>query len=209
MKAIEITEFGAPEVLQAGGAADAAAESGRGADQGGGVGRQSSGRVPAQGRLSAAAGRVGPAGPGGGGRDRRRHDRREEQPVRSEDRRPRLRAAGRRRLRGVLRSRRCCSACRCRRACRMSRRRRCPETFFTVWSNVFDRAQLGKGEGAPNETLLVQGGSSGIGVTAIQIAQGARRFACSSPPAPTTSAARAKRSAPSVRSTTRPKISSR
>jgi NADPH2:quinone reductase len=41
-----------------------------------------------------------------------------------------------------------------------------PETFFTVWSNVFDRGQL-KGD----ETLLVQGGSSGIGVTAIQIAK--------------------------------------
>jgi NADPH:quinone reductase len=45
-----------------------------------------------------------------------------------------------------------------------------PETFFTVWSNVFDRAQLGRGEGGPHETLLVQGGSSGIGVTAIQMA---------------------------------------
>ena len=41
-----------------------------------------------------------------------------------------------------------------------------PETFFTVWSNVFERAHLQKGE-----TLLVQGGSSGIGVTAIQIAK--------------------------------------
>ena len=40
-----------------------------------------------------------------------------------------------------------------------------PETFFTVWSNVFDRARLADGE-----TLLVQGGSSGIGVTAIQLA---------------------------------------
>jgi NADPH:quinone reductase len=40
-----------------------------------------------------------------------------------------------------------------------------PETFFTVWSNVFDRAQLSDGE-----TLLVQGGTSGIGVTAIQVA---------------------------------------
>jgi NADPH2:quinone reductase len=39
-----------------------------------------------------------------------------------------------------------------------------PETFFTVWSNVFDRARLQRGE-----TLLVQGGSSGIGVTAIQL----------------------------------------
>lgn len=41
-----------------------------------------------------------------------------------------------------------------------------PEAFFTVWSNVFDRAQLQSGE-----TLLVQGGSSGIGVTAIQMAK--------------------------------------
>ncbi len=49
-----------------------------------------------------------------------------------------------------------------------------PETFFTVWSNVFDRAHL---SGA--ETLLVQGGSSGIGVAAIQIASalGHRVFA--------------------------------
>ncbi len=43
-----------------------------------------------------------------------------------------------------------------------------PETFFTVWSNVFDRARL-----RPNETLLVHGGSSGIGVTAIQMAKSA------------------------------------
>jgi NADPH2:quinone reductase len=41
-----------------------------------------------------------------------------------------------------------------------------PETFFTVWVNVFERARLAAGE-----TLLVQGGSSGIGVTAIQIAK--------------------------------------
>jgi len=49
-----------------------------------------------------------------------------------------------------------------------------PENYFTVWTNVFDRAQL---KGA--ETLLVQGGSSGIGVTAIQLASalGHRVFA--------------------------------
>ena len=40
-----------------------------------------------------------------------------------------------------------------------------PETFFTVWANVFERAHLSDGE-----TLLVQGGSSVIGVTAIQLA---------------------------------------
>ncbi|SFU86959.1 NAD(P)H-quinone oxidoreductase [Pseudoduganella namucuonensis] len=49
-----------------------------------------------------------------------------------------------------------------------------PETYFTVWSNVFDRAHLMQGE-----TLLVQGGASGIGVTAIQLAaaMGHRVFA--------------------------------
>jgi NADPH2:quinone reductase len=49
-----------------------------------------------------------------------------------------------------------------------------PETFFTVWSNVFDRGGL-----KPGETFLVQGGSSGIGVAAIQIvrALGHRVFA--------------------------------
>ncbi|WP_176644972.1 NAD(P)H-quinone oxidoreductase [Duganella sp. SG902] len=49
-----------------------------------------------------------------------------------------------------------------------------PENYFTVWSNVFDRAKLVGGE-----TLLVQGGSSGIGVAAIQLASamGHRVFA--------------------------------
>src|SRR5690625_1401726 len=40
-----------------------------------------------------------------------------------------------------------------------------PETFFTVWSNLFERGRLSKGE-----TVLVHGGSSGIGTTAIQLA---------------------------------------
>ncbi|MBS1170886.1 MAG: Zinc-binding dehydrogenase superfamily (quinone oxidoreductase, dependent) [Burkholderiaceae bacterium] len=49
-----------------------------------------------------------------------------------------------------------------------------PETYFTVWSNVFDRGRL-----SPGETFLVQGGTSGIGVAAIQIAtaRGHRVFA--------------------------------
>ena len=53
-----------------------------------------------------------------------------------------------------------------------------PETYFTVWSNVFDRGQLSKGE-----VFLVHGGASGIGVAAIQMARamGARVFTtCSS-----------------------------
>src|SRR3954466_12896882 len=49
-----------------------------------------------------------------------------------------------------------------------------PETFFTVWGNVYDRGRL-----APGESFLVQGGTSGIGVTAIQMARatGNRVFA--------------------------------
>jgi NADPH2:quinone reductase len=49
-----------------------------------------------------------------------------------------------------------------------------PETFFTVWTNVFERGRLARGE-----SLLVHGGSSGIGTTAIQLAKarGARVFA--------------------------------
>src|SRR5260221_8887383 len=41
-----------------------------------------------------------------------------------------------------------------------------PETFFTVWTNLFDRARLGRGE-----RVLVHGGTSGIGTTAIQLAR--------------------------------------
>ncbi len=48
-----------------------------------------------------------------------------------------------------------------------------PETFFTVWTNLFERARLQRGEVA-----LIHGGSSGIGTTAIQLAHafGARVF---------------------------------
>ena len=54
-----------------------------------------------------------------------------------------------------------------------------PETFFTVWTNVFERGQLTAGE-----TFLVHGGSSGIGTTAIMIANalGARVFATAGSP---------------------------
>lgn len=49
-----------------------------------------------------------------------------------------------------------------------------PETFFTVWTNVFERGRLASGE-----TALFHGGTSGIGTTAIQlaVARGARVFA--------------------------------
>lgn len=54
-----------------------------------------------------------------------------------------------------------------------------PETTFTVWTNVFERGKLAAGE-----TILVHGGSSGIGTTAIQLARafGARVFATAGHP---------------------------
>jgi putative PIG3 family NAD(P)H quinone oxidoreductase len=54
-----------------------------------------------------------------------------------------------------------------------------PETFFTVWTNVFERGRL-----APGETLLVHGGASGVGTTAIQLARAfdARVFATAGTP---------------------------
>ena len=54
-----------------------------------------------------------------------------------------------------------------------------PETFFTVWTNVFERAGLSEGE-----NFLVHGGASGIGTTAIQLARafGARVFATAGGP---------------------------
>lgn len=54
-----------------------------------------------------------------------------------------------------------------------------PETYFTVWSNVWDRAHL-----SPAESLLVHGGSSGIGVAAVQLARalGHRVFATAGTP---------------------------
>src|SRR5206468_12958387 len=54
-----------------------------------------------------------------------------------------------------------------------------PETFFTVWANVFDRGALRSGE-----TLLVHGGAGGIGTTAIQLGRafGARVFATAGSP---------------------------
>jgi NADPH:quinone reductase-like Zn-dependent oxidoreductase len=77
-----------------------------------------------------------------------------------------------------------------------------PETFFTVWHNVFERGRLAAGE-----TLLVHGGSSGIGTTAIQLA---RAFGAPSSrlPGRWKNAPRASPSAPMSPLTTRPKISS-
>ena len=78
-----------------------------------------------------------------------------------------------------------------------------PETFFTVWTNVFDRGRLQAGE-----TALFHGGTSGIGTTAIQLAaaRGAHVFAT----AGSDEKCRAcERSVPSARSTTARRTSSR
>ncbi len=68
---------------------------------------------------------------------------------------------------------RSCNACRCHAASRWKRRRRSPETWFTVFYNVIERGELKSGE-----TLLIHGGSSGIGTTAIALGKafGARVF---------------------------------
>ena len=70
--------------------------------------------------------------------------------------------------------RRTCSACRSRQRSISSLPAAMPETFFTVWTNVFERGRLRGGE-----SFLVHGGASGIGTTAIQMARafGARVFA--------------------------------
>ena len=76
-----------------------------------------------------------------------------------------------------------------------------PETFFTVWSNVFERGGLRGGE-----RFLVHGGSSGIGTTAIQLASvfGARVFTTAGS---ARNARPARGSGPSGRSTTAKRIS--
>ena len=83
-----------------------------------------------------------------------------------------VRARQRRRLCRVLHRRGDRRRCRFPPASTWSRRRRVPETFFTVWNNVFERGRLAAGE-----WFLVHGGTSGIGTTAIQLGQGVRRQA--------------------------------
>ena len=83
-----------------------------------------------------------------------------------EGRRQGVRARQRRRLRGIHASPRSRSRCRSRRGLDMVQAGAVPETFFTVWNNVFERGRLTAGE-----WFLVHGGTSGIGTTAIQLAK--------------------------------------
>ena len=131
-------------------------------DQGGGRRRQPARRAAAHGRLSAAAGAFAAAGPG----DRRRG-----------------RGVGAGVTRWKVGDKVCAlvngggyaeychrrgarSRCRSRPASTWSKAAAVPETFFTVWNNVFERGRLTAGE-----WLLVHGGTSGIGTTAIQLAK--------------------------------------
>ena len=78
-----------------------------------------------------------------------------------------------------------------------------PETFFTVWPNLFDRGRFVAGD-----TVLVHGGSSGIGTTAIQLAKAFGGDRLRHRRQRRRNAGPARSSAPTSRSTTGPRISS-
>ena len=185
---------------RAGEAARAGAGSRRGADRGRGRRHQSSRRAPASGPLPAAQRRFGSS--------------------RARSRRPRR---GARTRRDTLQERRSPSARSSMAAAMPSSawRRKArrfpvpeglslveaaalPETVFTVWHNVFERGGL-----KPGEWLLVHGGTSGIGTTAIQMGKALRRQRASSPRAAPRRRAPARSSAPTAPSTIARRISSR
>ena len=157
MRAVEISQPGGPEVLKPVDAPGAGAEGERDPDQGRRRGRQPPGRAAAQRPLPGAARRVGPAGARGRGRSGCARVLQQES-METGDKVCALVHGG-----GYAEY---CAApevtrrCRCRRAWSLAEAASLPETFFTVWGNVYDRGRL-----APGESLLVQGGTSGIGVT--------------------------------------------
>ena len=177
-----------------------ALEARRGAGQGRGRRRQPAGRDAAPGQLSAAARRAGHSGARDcrrGGRARRGRDSAGRSATRS-----RALVAGRRLCR-ILPSCTRPSRCRSSRSSPWSRPRAIPETFFTVWHNVFERGALKSGE-----TMLLHGGSSGIGTTAIMLAKAAAARASSSRSGRRKRPKPAASSAPILRSTTRRRTSS-
>ena len=138
MRAIEITRFGAPEVLRSSPSGPTRAGAGRGADR-------ASARRASTGPTCCSARALYPPPPGASdlpglevaGDDRRRRRRRAGRGgLRA--RRPGLRAGRRRRLCASCASRRSASACRCRKGLSDVEAASLPETFFTVWQNVFD-----------------------------------------------------------------------
>ena len=135
----------------------------RGADRGRGGGRQPARRAAAQGRVSAAAGRLRHSRPRGRGPRRRGRARR---PPASRSAMPSARCVAGGGYASLLRRARAAMPAGAQGLHAWSRRRRCPETFFTVWHNLFERGRLVAGE-----SVLIHGGSSGIGTTAIQLAR--------------------------------------
>ena len=162
MIAIEIREPGGPDVLVAGRAADAGARCRRGADQGRRRRRQSARRLAAARALPAASRRVRHSRPRSGRDDRTARPR----GARLARRRPRLRAGGRRRLRGVLR--RAGAAVPAGPARARSGRGRGASRKRSSPSGRTSSSAAGCSAG---ESILVHGGSSGIGTTAIQLAR--------------------------------------
>ena len=170
MQVIEITKPGGPEVLRPATRPVPEPGPGRGADRSRRRGREPARLLPAGRDLCATARRLRPSRSG----SRRHHRAARSRSHAVESGRRRVRADAGRRLRAVLRHSGGALSARAARGSTLVEAASLPETFFTVWINVFERARL-----APGETLLVQGGSSGIGVTAIQMARafGHRVFA--------------------------------
>ena len=164
MKAVEISAYGKPDVLRLGerpapvpGAGELLIRVAR-------QRRQPPGRAPAHRQLSGAAGRFGHSGPGGRRRDRvGRRAALAQAGFKVGDRVCALVAGGGYAQLCVAPVGQCLPVPK---GLSDIEAASLPETFFTVWSNVFDRVKL-----QPGETLLVQGGTSGIGVTAIQMAK--------------------------------------
>ncbi len=161
MRAIAITTPGGPEVLQITEVPRPDARPGRSAHPCGGRRRKPAGRLPAQGRLSPAAGSLAAAGAGSGGTIE------EIGPGVSEwkpgDPVCALTPGGGYAEFCVAPAAHCLPVPG---GWTMIQAASVPETAFTVWGNVFQRARLRAGE-----RFLVHGGSSGIGVMAIQMAK--------------------------------------
>ena len=141
MRAIEITQPGRPEVLQPCERPLPVLKAGEVLIRVHRRRRQPARRVPAPGPVSGAARRLRPAGPGSGRRDRRRRPGRQRLQARATWSARWCRAAAM----PSTAPRRSRNACRCRSGLSALEAASLPETFFTVWSNVFDARRLADG----------------------------------------------------------------
>ena len=181
MRVVEISEPGGPEVLRPATRRVPRAGGRRNPDPGARRRRQPAGRAAARRRLSAAAGRLRPARARGRRRGRRRRPGR----LALARGRRRLRAAAGRRLRRIRADATRPTRCRSRAGLGMvAGRGALPETFFTVWTNVFGRGRLARRRDPARAWRLLGHRHHG------DPARPARRApACSPPPAPRRSAA--------------------